>query len=393
MQFGSVPMALDGCDPVLSGGAPGLPNANGWLADATGPNGEFVFDTVHGVQVVTSAASPAYLHIISANGKTPPAQTYIASSFTDSAVGLFGPKVGWEIFLNHVDYVYPNAWSDQPPSELEWSGSGVRLHVDVVAHELMHVVGAGHDPSGWGTYLSAVHWGTDQNVPGPFAHLNLEANARLFNLTSGSEDPLPGIYRLPHADQAFLGDKYYAGTYFDSVRMHSWNLWYDHGGYRNVPVGASASETLPLVVYPVYELGPFEAYTCSPTSPIQPFSATDIAHLKAALPDFTAADAADLEVSFGVIPYCPGGSYYFAELDIDGTSSVHVPADGVWSDDPVTWSLSATNIAGDIGTGPIFYTTAQVVATIKDTTSTPALVLWDHVPLRAFVEIASCGQQ
>jgi len=392
MDFEHVPV-YGGCDPVLPGGQPGQPNQTGWFADQDGPNGEFVFDTTHGIRVVTSATDPAYVNLVGAFGRKPPGQSFVATSYAVGGPGLTGPNVGWEVFLNHVDY--PDYWQDALPSQGEFEGVVGRHWVDVTAHELMHVLGSTHDVGL--DYLTAVNVGTGVTDNTVFAHLALEVDAELYHLDGSDADPAPGYYLLPAADQVFLDDKYGAqGWDWGDLRMHAWNVYYDSNekGLAYYPINHDAPLGPTAGIPWEYDTLYVQDEDCL-TSGLM-FTTEEREQLAKAVPKFTATEARDVRVRFGTTPLCTGDCDQVT-VGLDGYMDIDVPAEGDPSFPPIHSYLAAVSpnntefdgVSGHLG---YVYGHAQVTASIYEVLPGDIEVgLWLDVPLNVLLGVSSCA--
>ncbi len=120
---------------------------------------------------------------------------------------------GWDITLRH-----DRTWLDGKPSgTYESYGTFENFWFDMVAHELMHVMGAEHVSEAFTAGESAL---ATLMYPHsiPIGHYGAEVNADLYH-----SPPLGGVMVLPYADVHFLEREYPAMTTPPTgVRVHTW---------------------------------------------------------------------------------------------------------------------------------------------------------------------------
>lgn len=379
VNFTPVPSAT--CLPVTWNPNTGVPRYSGWFADPL-PSGEFVFDEVHGVRRVTSVADPAYFYVNLAGAKL----LGLALLANNTLVGgpaagsPTGPSMGWEMFINDVDYDF----TDDLASDLVFvpPPTKIRQAADVVSHELMHVMGAAHTTPSSGlraVYPSATHTNSGALL---YAHQGLEIDAEIYHAIGG---PVAGEHLVTAADQAFLYEKYYAQSFDQGrVRMHAWET---DAQDELAPVGWEHTSMSTRYIFPFAQSRYFIPYACMLYD--QPLVTATLDAIEEALPRFTSVDGATLEVSYdAVFTGDPGAA---VGVTIAGTTTITVPADGAYSAVPNVAGLVVIDAYNTRPGGYISYEPLLVTITVKDVSVSPPQTLFSSVPLNVEIAVANCG--
>ena len=246
-----------------------------------------------------------------------------------------GPSMGWHVVVNAVDHVYLQSH----PSLLahaDWI-DGSMYHTDVLMHELLHVLGAGHLTSDLRDYFpSAIYASTSTRT----RHLALETNALLYDRDG---EPNAGTYLVTPWDQRFLNERYgFLGSFSNTLRMHPWEpeqdaegkYFFDDCGWEPT-ADYGAHEPYP------YGLAPLESVqSCMGNRKLVNW---EVLAVESVLPRFTSRTARVLRLRFyaetdvtdegnvQTVEKCPPSGDCWAEFGVDGYVEVSVPAGGSWS--------------------------------------------------------------
>lgn len=269
----------------------------------------------------------------------------------------YSEDTSWAVRVNRVtgqqqgeqDYLLP--FSDKYPSEREFDDDDVfRSETELVMHELMHVLGAGHpdqaatynqEAATQGSALGALVFHSIMFPNGAVAistgpsHRAAEVDAELFHRTGAQR----GRVELPMGDSDFLRRVHGAGS-FSVVYSHQWMpVWaaWSGQGYTTTPnyemwaPGSYENAGAPFRWAPGIDETP-----CIWASGEEwAFPSGEVNRIATMLPRFTANYDTEVRVELRLIDSSQPPETSHEPHSVFGGYSVHVPGDGQWSDAPV----------------------------------------------------------
>ena len=199
---------------------------------------------------------------------------------------------------------------------------------DVLTHEILHVLGAGHrnDPLDVHSLMNLP--GTSQGTSVFWSHLATEVDPVLYY--RGPWHVAHGERVLPAGDQVFLDAMYGAhGSNHDRTRLHFWQpQYYATGGWRY----ATSNSILPLMSAD-FPFRYWASTTCFPQTPAPPYVFPAEQELLAALPSFTSVTGDTLQIELVLRSFLDNPTS--VSLSGGGLMEVEVPPGGAWSGPPV----------------------------------------------------------